>query len=95
MPDADPANLLDHVAANGQKLHLETGQETAEHLLEFLIDVNRSNVGINFDPANMILYGTGDPIEALGILGSRVLSVHAKDGDWPPADKPSSPMRSG
>ncbi len=82
--------IADHAATHGQTVSLETGQETAEHLLEFLIDVNRSNVGINFDPANMILYGTGDPIEALGILGSRVLSVHAKDGDWPPADQPDA-----
>jgi sugar phosphate isomerase/epimerase len=58
-------NLLDHVKANGQNLHLETGQETAEHLLEFIHDVGRDNLFINFDPANMILYGTGDPIDAL------------------------------
>ncbi len=82
--------IADHAAAHGQTVALETGQERADHLLEFLIDVNRDNVGINFDPANMILYGTGDPIDALGILGARVLSVHAKDGDWPPSDKPEA-----
>ena len=49
----------------------------------FILDANRENLGINFDPANMILYGTGDPIKALDILGAHVLSVHAKDGDWP------------
>ena len=38
----------------------------------------------------MILYGTGDPIEALGILGPHVLSVHAKDGNWPPDGKPGA-----
>ena len=32
----------------------------------------------------MILYGTGDPIDALGVLGPHVVSVHCKDGDWPP-----------
>src|SRR5262249_25436 len=42
------------------------------------------NLRINFDPANMILYGTGDPIEALGVLGAHVVSVHCKDGEWPP-----------
>jgi sugar phosphate isomerase/epimerase len=46
--------------------------------------VNRENLGINFDPANMILYGTGDPIDALGVLAQHVISVHCKDGDWPP-----------
>lgn len=75
-------DLLDHVAKNGQNLHLETGQETADHLLEFLHDVNRPNLFINFDPANMILYGTGNPIEALKKVGKYVRSVHCKDAKW-------------
>jgi sugar phosphate isomerase/epimerase len=45
---------------------------------------------INFDPANMILYGTGDPIDAFERLAPQVVSVHAKDGDWPPKDRPGS-----
>ncbi|MBM4074592.1 MAG: sugar phosphate isomerase/epimerase [Planctomycetes bacterium] len=80
-------NLLDHVAANGQNLHLETGQESADHLLEFIADVNRSNLFINFDPANMILYGTGNPIEALKKVGHLVRSVHCKDAKWAPQDQ--------
>jgi sugar phosphate isomerase/epimerase len=76
--------LCDYALANGQTFALETGQEPANVLLDFFKDVSRANLGINFDPANMILYGTGDPIEALGILGAHVVSVHAKDGDWPP-----------
>ncbi len=82
--------VADHAARHGQTFALETGQEPAPVLLRFLNDVSRPNVGINFDPANMILYGTGDPIEALGLLGPLVLSVHAKDGDWPPADQPQA-----
>lgn len=74
--------LLDHVAANGQKMHLETGQESADHLLEFIHDVDRKNLFINFDPANMILYGTGNPIEALKKVGHLVRSVHCKDAKW-------------
>jgi sugar phosphate isomerase/epimerase len=76
--------VCDHATKNQQTFALETGQETADTLLRFLIDVNRSNLGINFDPANMILYGTGDPVEALGTLALHVISVHCKDGDWPP-----------
>lgn len=75
-------DLLDHVAANGQTLNLETGQETADHLLEFIHDVDRKNLFINFDPANMILYGTGEPIEALRKVGKYVRSIHCKDGTW-------------
>jgi sugar phosphate isomerase/epimerase len=78
--------ICDHAARHGQTFALETGQEPAEVLLRFLHDVERANLGINFDPANMILYGTGDPIEALDILAPHVLSVHAKDGDWPPRE---------
>lgn len=79
-------DICDHCAKHDQFFTLETGQEPAEVLLRFIEDVDRSNLKINFDPANMILYGTGDPIEALGILRARILSVHCKDGDWPPKD---------
>jgi sugar phosphate isomerase/epimerase len=82
--------ICDHCGENGQFFTLETGQEPAKVLLRFLEDVNRPNLRINFDPANMILYGTGDPIEALEVLGSQVISVHCKDGDWPPVDKPQA-----
>jgi sugar phosphate isomerase/epimerase len=75
-------DLLDHLARNGQNMHLETGQETAEHLLEFIHDVQRPNLFINFDPANMILYGTGNPIEALKKVGKYVRSIHCKDAKW-------------
>lgn len=82
--------ICDHAKKNGQTFALETGQEPAQTLLHFFKEVDRDNLGINFDPANMILYGTGDPIEALGILAPHVISVHAKDGNWPPKDKPGA-----
>lgn len=82
--------ICDHAAKHGQSFVLETGQEPAETLKHFFMDVGRPNLGINFDPANMILYGTGDPIEALGVLAQHVISVHAKDGDWPPKDQPGA-----
>jgi len=79
-------DLLDHCQGNHQSLHLETGQETAEGLLQFISDVGRDNLFVNFDPANMILYGTGEPIEALQKVGAYVKSIHCKDGTW--AEKP-------
>ncbi|MEZ6127950.1 MAG: sugar phosphate isomerase/epimerase family protein [Planctomycetaceae bacterium] len=84
---ATTRDLLDHVKANGQNLHLETGQETADHLLHFIDDVARDNLFINFDPANMILYGTGEPIEALKKVGKHVRSIHCKDATWAAADR--------
>lgn len=74
--------LCDHCQVNGQNLHLETGQETAEGLLQFILDTETKNLFINFDPANMILYGTGEPIAALERVGQYVRSVHCKDGKW-------------
>jgi L-ribulose-5-phosphate 3-epimerase len=82
--------ICDHAAAHRQTFALETGQEPADVLLRFLDDVGRGNLKINFDPANMILYGTGDPIEALELVAPHVVSVHGKDGDWPPAASPGS-----
>jgi len=74
--------VCDHCRGNGQRLHLETGQEAAETLLGFISDVGRENLFINFDPANMILYGSGEPIAALKKVGKYVRSVHCKDGKW-------------
>ena len=82
--------ICDHCAKKGQAFTLETGQEPAKALLQFIADVDRANLKINFDPANMILYGTGDPVEALGVLGEHVVSVHCKDGDWPAMDQPAA-----
>ncbi len=75
-------DVCDHCHANGQALHLETGQEPADTLLRFIADVGRDNLFINFDPANMILYGAGEPIAALRKVGKFVRSVHCKDGKW-------------
>jgi sugar phosphate isomerase/epimerase len=75
-------DICDHCRKNGQRFHLETGQETADTLLGFLEEVGRDNLFVNFDPANMILYGSGNPIEALRKVGNYVRSVHCKDGKW-------------
>ena len=77
--------LCDACAEHAQSFVLETGQESAATLLRFLEDVARPNLRVNFDPANMILYGSGDPIAALRLLSRHVLSVHCKDGHSPAA----------
>ena len=73
----------------GCSVAFETGQETAATLAEVMRELNDPRIGVNFDPANMILYGMGDPVEALARLAPWVLQVHAKDacaspekGDW-------------
>ena len=64
-------------------LLMETGQERADELLQFLNDLRgrgAANVFVNFDPANMILYGAGDPVAAIATLGPHIRHVHVKDG---------------
>lgn len=71
--------LSDVFAASGVRVAFETGQETADTLLSALDDLDRPQVGVNFDPANMILYGMGDPVEALRRLALRIAQIHVKD----------------
>ncbi|HEX4646177.1 MAG TPA: sugar phosphate isomerase/epimerase family protein [Verrucomicrobiae bacterium] len=84
--DPDFKKLLDRIgqiadlfAARRIDLAFETGQETAATLKAFLQQLRRPNVGVNFDPANMILYDKGDPIEALRALGPWLKQCHIKD----------------
>ncbi len=79
-------DICEHCKRNRQALHLETGQEPVDVLIQFLDDVGTDNLFVNFDPANMILYGAGEPLPALEALGSRVRSVHCKDATW--SDRP-------
>ena len=72
-------SVADAFAQRGVRIGLETGQETAETLLDMLDELARPTVGVNFDPANMILYGMGDPVEALEKLAPRVAGIHIKD----------------
>jgi len=75
--------VADAAAAKGLYVGLETGQEKAKELLHFIHELDRPNIKINFDPANLILYGKSDPNAALRLLGEYVISCHAKDGIWP------------
>jgi sugar phosphate isomerase/epimerase len=75
--------ICDYLQRREMSFCLETGQETAQLLKQYIADVDRENLKVNFDPANMIMYGTGDPIEALEVLGPWVRGVHCKDGVWP------------
>ena len=69
--------------ANGQKFLFETGQETPVTLLRAIEDIGTDNLGINLDPANLLMYGKGNPIDSLDVFGKYVMEVHAKDGAYP------------
>jgi L-ribulose-5-phosphate 3-epimerase len=71
--------LADKAGCHQVQLLLETGQESAEELKRFLEGLNHQAIGVNFDPANMILYNKGDPVPAMQILKRWIKHVHIKD----------------
>ncbi len=87
--DSDPTNysvmcqrikcLGDMAEAHGIMLLMETGQETAQELAAFMTEINHPALGINYDPANMILYDKGNPIEGLKTLAPWIKHIHVKD----------------
>jgi L-ribulose-5-phosphate 3-epimerase len=72
-----------HVKSNGQTLLYETGQETPVTMLRCITDVGLDNQFVNLDTANLILYGMGNPLDALEVIGRLVRGMHAKDGFFP------------
>jgi L-ribulose-5-phosphate 3-epimerase len=75
--------LAEHCAGNQQWFLMETGQETPTTVARTIKDVDKPNLGVGLDTANLILYGKANPVDAVNILGPHVRSVHAKDGKWP------------
>ena len=68
---------------NGQYFLFETGQETPTTILRVIEDVGTGNLGVNLDPANLLMYGKANPVDSLRIIGKYVRDVHAKDGEYP------------
>jgi sugar phosphate isomerase/epimerase len=75
--------VASHCKTNRQEFLMETGQETPVTLLRAIQDSGLDNVGVGLDTANLILYGKGNPVDALDVLGKYIRSVHAKDGLFP------------
>ena len=74
----------------GLEFWFETGQETPVTMLRLIEQVGTGNLGVNLDPANLILYGKGNPVDALDVFGRYVRNVHVKDGLYP-----TDPMKLG
>jgi len=75
--------VVDHCAERGLDFCFETGQETPVTLLRVIEDLGTEHLGINLDPANLLMYGKANPVDALDVFGEYVLGVHAKDGEYP------------
>ncbi len=71
--------LADIAAANNIVLIMETGQESAEEMLQFIESLNHPGLALNIDPANLILYNTDEPVSAVKKIARYVRQVHAKD----------------
>jgi len=79
--------FTEYCAKNAQMFCFETGQELPSTLKRTILDLGTENIGINLDPANLILYGMANPVDAVEIFGEYVRGFHAKDGLWPNRDK--------
>lgn len=75
--------IAEHLDRRGLEFWFETGQETPVTLLRLITAVRTGNLGINLDPANLILYGKANPVDALDVFGAYVRNIHAKDGLYP------------
>ena len=83
-PDRKPfldtlGKVSDLARARGVTIAFETGQETAHLLRQTLEELRCDNLKVNFDPANMLLYDKGDPLQAVEVLAAHIHSVHVKD----------------
>ncbi|MCM8758518.1 MAG: sugar phosphate isomerase/epimerase [Candidatus Omnitrophica bacterium] len=79
--------FIEKCRINRQIFCFETGQELPSTLKRTIVDIGLDNIGINLDPANLILYGKANPIDAVEIFGQYVKSMHGKDGLWPNRDE--------
>ncbi len=75
--------LGEYALKNGIDIYFETGQETPVTLLRAILDIGTGNLFVNYDTANLIMYGKSNPVDGLKVLGKYVKSLHAKDGKYP------------
>jgi L-ribulose-5-phosphate 3-epimerase len=75
--------VVEYCGERGLEFWFETGQETPVVLLRVIEDLGYDNLGINLDPANLLMYGKANPVDALDVFGQYVRGVHAKDGEYP------------
>lgn len=83
-------DIAEHCKKLGVEFWFETGQETPVTMLRLIQQVGTGNLGVNLDPANLILYGKANPVDSLDVFGQHVTGIHAKDGLYP-----TDPMKLG
>ena len=83
-------DVAEHCKKQDIEFWFETGQETPVTMLRLIQVVGTGNLGVNLDPANLILYGKASPVDSLDVFGQHVKGLHAKDGLYP-----TDPMKLG
>jgi L-ribulose-5-phosphate 3-epimerase len=91
----DPADILyrefietmkaigEYAHDQGINIYFETGQETPVTLLRAITDIGTGNLFVNYDTANLVMYGKANPLDGLKVIGKYVKALHAKDGLYP------------
>ncbi len=72
--------LGEYAARRGVTFAIETGPEPSTVLRRFLDDLDQGGVGVNLDPANLVMVIGEDPVNAVDTLAPYIVHTHAKDG---------------
>jgi len=73
----------EYALKQGIDIYFETGQETPITLLRAIQDIGTGNLYVNYDTANLVMYGKANPLDGLKVIGKYVKALHAKDGNYP------------
>jgi L-ribulose-5-phosphate 3-epimerase len=73
----------EYASKQGIDVYFETGQETPVTLLRAIQDIGTGNLFVNYDTANLVMYGKANPLDGLKVIGKYVKALHAKDGTYP------------
>ena len=80
-------SFASHCKKLGINVLLETGGESPVTLLRLIEDLSLGNIFVNLDTANLIMYGYGNPTDAVPTLNKYIKSMHVKDGVPPTSPK--------
>lgn len=72
--------LAEYANSQGAFFAIETGPEPADRLKKFLDSLSSRGVGVNLDPANLVMVTDDDPVKAVHTLKDYIVHTHAKDG---------------
>jgi L-ribulose-5-phosphate 3-epimerase len=75
--------IAEYAGNKGINIYFETGQETPVTLLRAITDIGTGNLYVNYDTANLVMYGKANPLDGLKVIGKYVKALHAKDGMYP------------